>query len=54
MAQVSEENSNMEDANDSSKGSCYDGGDKKRMSSSSRVNFSKLSVKEQVVRFKNM
>jgi hypothetical protein len=34
--------------------SSYDEGDEKRVSSSSRVNFSKLTKKEQISRFKNM
>ena len=37
-----------------SKESSYDGGDSKRISSSSRVNFTKLNKKEQIARFKNM
>jgi hypothetical protein len=34
--------------------SSYEEGDEKRVSSSSRVNFSKLTKKEQISRFKNM
>jgi predicted transcriptional regulator len=34
--------------------SSYDEGEEKRVSSSSRVNFSKLTKKEQILRFKNM
>jgi hypothetical protein len=34
--------------------SSYEEGEEKRVSSSSRVNFSKLTKKEQIARFKNM
>jgi hypothetical protein len=34
--------------------SSYEEGEEKRISSSSRVNFSKLTKKEQILRFKNM
>lgn len=43
------------DANDDCGGdSSYEEGDVKRISSSSRVNFTKLTKKEQAARFRNM
>lgn len=45
----------MDDDIDESQGnSSYEEGDVRRISSSSRVNFSKLTKKEQAARFKNM
>jgi hypothetical protein len=44
----------MEDRDEDNEGSSYEEGEEKRVSSSSRVNFSKLTKKEQIARFKNM
>ena len=44
----------QDEENDGIGNSSYEEGEEKRVSSSSRVNFSKLTKKEQISRFKNM